>query len=499
MHWPDPPVARDLAQRLGDLGFSVSGVRDCLSPSAADALDRGLTLPARRMLRDDSSSLAAVIRLFLLAESVPLERVEAGLGRLAQSLADVLEITNEGVKSRVELAPYEVDETDWLVAADWPSGRTGRPLADAHVLGVGGASTMLAQCTVRPKVERALDIGTGCGVQALHLAEHTRDVVVTDISDRCLGFAEFNFSMNDVRAELRQGNLFEPVENQRFDLIVSNPPFVIGSPAESRHDYRDSGIPGDALCAALVAGAADHLTTGGWCQFLANWEITDQDDWARHPRRWLADSALDAWVVQRDVSDPAAYVEGWLRDSGDQRGRDFEDHYDAWLTLLESRGVLGVGFGLVTLRLGAHNEPIRVFQHALQTVVQPVGPDVLRWFAAKDRLAGLPGAEVLIAPWRCAEDVEVVEERYPGAAMPHGRSLHRRTGFAWSGPVDDFGVTLLARLDGATPIGLLIEQLATDMGADPVQVLSESVSIVTRLVTEGFLVEQPATARPIVE
>ena len=42
------------------------------------------------------------------------------------------------------------------------------------------------------------------------------------------------------------------LSNETFDLIVSNPPFVIGSPAESRHDYRDSGMPGDDVCAALV-------------------------------------------------------------------------------------------------------------------------------------------------------------------------------------------------------------------------------------------------------
>ncbi len=78
-------------------------------------------------------------------------------------------------------------------------------------------------------------------------------------------------------------------ETKRIDLIVSNPPFVIGSPVESQHDYRDSGLAGDDVCAALVRGAADHLNPGGWCQLLANWEITDGDDWSAHPRSWLSE------------------------------------------------------------------------------------------------------------------------------------------------------------------------------------------------------------------
>ncbi len=142
----------------------------------------------------------------------------------------------------IELAPYAADQHDWFIASDWSARRTGRPTASDHVLGVGGASTMLAQCTVRPEVERALDLGTGCGVQAFHLAGHAQEVIGTDISDRCLEFASFNAALNGIPLEVRRGSLFEPVEEERFDLVVSNPPFVIGSPSDARHDYRDSGL-----------------------------------------------------------------------------------------------------------------------------------------------------------------------------------------------------------------------------------------------------------------
>src|SRR5206468_7044146 len=96
-----------------------------------------------------------------------------------------------------------------------------------HVLGVGGASLMLARCAFRRPVGRVLDLGTGCGVQALHAARHAGSVTATDVSARALAFAAFTLALNGVRAQLRQGDLLEPVRGEVFDQVVSNPPFVI--------------------------------------------------------------------------------------------------------------------------------------------------------------------------------------------------------------------------------------------------------------------------------
>ena len=99
--------------------------------------------------------------------------------------------------------------------------------------GLGGASTTLASWTPRPAVERALDLGTGCGVQALHLGAHARQVTVTDISTRALDFARFNAVLNGCEWDVVEGSMLDPVAGQRFGLIVSNPPFVI-TPTDAR-------------------------------------------------------------------------------------------------------------------------------------------------------------------------------------------------------------------------------------------------------------------------
>src|SRR5690606_26360272 len=118
-----------------------------------------------------------------------------------------------------------------------------------HVLGVGGASLTLASATMRARVGTALDLGTGCGIQALHVAGHAERVVATDISARALAFARFNLELNAdalgapgqraAEVDLRAGSMLEPVTGETFDMIVSNPPFVITPPGAPSFEYRD--------------------------------------------------------------------------------------------------------------------------------------------------------------------------------------------------------------------------------------------------------------------
>ena len=128
------------------------------------------------------------------------------------------------------------------------------------VLGVGGASTTLAGLTVRTPVASALDLGTGSGIQALHAARHATRVTATDLNPRALHFARLTLALSGAREpDLREGSLFEPVGDDRYDLIVSNPPFVISPGA--RLTYRDGGMGGDDLCRTLVQERRTASTT----------------------------------------------------------------------------------------------------------------------------------------------------------------------------------------------------------------------------------------------
>src|SRR5699024_9469965 len=156
----------------------------------------------------------------------------------------------------------------------------------------GGASTTLNSWTPRTSVARALDVGTGSGVQALHLSGHAETVVATDLSERALRYAEFNAALNGADWDLRSGSFLDPVAGETFDLIVSNPPFVITPRAEGvpRYEYRDGGAAGDAVVAALTKGVGAHLAPGGTAQLLGNWETREGQDWRDRVGEWVAES-----------------------------------------------------------------------------------------------------------------------------------------------------------------------------------------------------------------
>src|SRR3954452_16484609 len=210
----DVRLVEALRADLGTAGYGVAGVEEVVGPVAADALHREERVPAlRATVAAGDDVVAGLVRAFLLGEPVPHRTLEQGLPTLTVAGAEQLglvEVDGDEVRARVDLRPYTaVDgggEVDWWIASDLGELATGDALRTDHVLGVGGASTTLAQVTVRDPRDLVLDLGTGCGIQALHASRHSQGVIATDISRRALEFARFNALLAAVPLELRAGS-----------------------------------------------------------------------------------------------------------------------------------------------------------------------------------------------------------------------------------------------------------------------------------------------------
>ena len=124
-----------------------------------------------------------------------------------------------------------------------------------YVTGVNNATRTLSTLTIREPVERALDLGTGCGVQALLAARHA-DTSSRPTSTRARSsYARLNVAAERRRARRPRGSLFEPVAGETFDLIVVEP--AVRDLARHRAIiFRDSGLGGDAVSRDVVRGAA---------------------------------------------------------------------------------------------------------------------------------------------------------------------------------------------------------------------------------------------------
>lgn len=559
----------DLAQS----GWGVESVEALLGPVAAAALQRELRAPALRVVRralvagagaastsSDRPSLApgaastssaanapqgsdvagykvaVLTALFMLGEPVGADALETALPRtgVAGALAIGLVVPTQSASGEqryapaVDLRPHEAEDAHgsvrWWVASDLGELVTGQALAPDHVLGIGRAGLTLAALTPRKPVETALDLGVGCGIQTLYLLRHVRQVVATDISTRALEFTAFNVALAGVdsaRVQLRQGNLLEPVAGQRFDLIVSNPPFVITPPSVRQAglplmEYRDAGGP---ILPALVRGLEDHLNPDGVAVMLGNWEHREGTSWRTSVNQWIGKS-LDAWIIQREVQDPVEYAAMWLRDGGltpERSGVAFENALAAWQEDFDSRQVSGVGMGYLvfhapsvaatsgpggtalegqaapeepasdTAAPGAVVEPWRVLEEVPTSGQGALGEHVAQVIAAHEALRGLDDAQVAALKLHTASGLSKEEALTP-TPVPTAPVIRQAEGFGRVIAVGMPEVALLSASDeGLLTVAQIAAAVASLTSEDQAAVLADMVAATRTFAHAGMV------------
>lgn len=445
-----------------------------------------------------------------IQEVVAEIEAEVEAAEAATQPVPIVEIPEEivaRVQALVSLRPVTLPAgKDCWVAADLGEAMTGRGIATDHVLGLGGASQSLLLFTNRQPRERLLDLGTGCGIQALQGTDHAQTVVGTDINPRALGFAAFNACLAGRELDLRLGSLFEPVAEETFDQVISNPPFVI-TPEELRGDalftYRDGASQGDGIVAQLVQEVAGRLRPGGIAQLLGNWEIRGQ--WWQRPQEWLAGTGLDGWVVLREVIEPARYAEIWLRDGGVDPRVDreaYEAALETWVEYFERRAVTAIGFGYFALRrpFTSGGSGLHWFEDGTSALEGPTGTEAERVLNVLDflRSHGLTGpgepvaatvVEQEFGPLRLQLNPQVVEERHhrPGEGEPYDIHLVLSEPRERRVSVSAALAGVVGACDGELTVEQIVTAVAALLAADRTQLWTEVAEPLRDLLCQGLL------------
>ncbi|MFC5994778.1 methyltransferase [Pseudonocardia hispaniensis] len=494
-----PRLSSGLAHRLRGLfldhGYTIGGVHALLGSQAHAALSRGEPEAAFRATRG-GGELGVLVRLLLLGGAEPEPAVAAALGRPSDLVAaGLLRETADGLVAALDVRPYGEDAGDdnapggdawWVVSdLDAPSARQDRD----HVTGVGGASLSLATATVRRRVGGVLDLGTGCGVQALHASRHADVVVATDIAPRALAMAAATFALSAVEVELLAGRWLEPVADRKFDQIVSNPPFVPG-PARVDYVYRDSGQAGDAALAVLLGTLSSRLVPGGIAQLLGSWLHVRGQSWPDRVRDWLP-PGCDAWILQREVVDPAMHVGTWQRDAGlDLGSPQARALASDWLDWLERERVEAIGFGHILLRR-TDATPTVVVEDLPGELADPLGVEAAGWLDRVEWLRLHRSDEALLGA-RLALTPTAVLERYstPGGDTgwaDAGATLVRGDGPRWRHEVDEPAAALLAGCRGELPLSELIALLSFALDRPYDAMVAATLPAVREFVRHGVL------------
>ncbi|MBF6345864.1 methyltransferase [Nocardia cyriacigeorgica] len=478
------------------VGYDADTLLEALGADAHAALGRSEPVPVRRAARA-AGELGTLIRLLLLGDTLPDAEVGAALApvELDQAVAaGLLARDGDQVRAALDLRPLDTGAGTRWILSDLDDSMRRRTLTADHVLGVGHASLSLLRATPTEPVGSVLDLGTGCGVQAVHAASYAGRVTATDVNPRALWLAEATAALNELDVELLEGSWFEPVAGRRFDQVVANPPFVVG-PARVEHTYRDSGLALDGASELVISRAPQLLAPGGTAAMLAAWVHVDGQDWRQRVSSWLPAHGVDAWVVQRDVADPALYVGTWLRDAGsDPRDQHAQQRAEQWLDAFSAANVEGIGFGFVYLR--AIDGPTELLAEDLtHGFDDPLGAEATRYFQRSAWLRAVAADNDLAWSARFRVDPATALERVylPGPQGWEQRvaRLHRGDGPRWQHEVDETTISLVAgmRPDGL-PLHELIELLAITHGSDTVtpEFAADALGVVAGLVRHGLIV-----------
>ncbi|HEY3194163.1 MAG TPA: class I SAM-dependent methyltransferase [Candidatus Dormibacteraeota bacterium] len=475
---------------LREAGYTSEQVRAALKTDEHYSPSPGEVIVFERRVAG-TSPLEVLTRMFLIGSTVAAADLEASLPTMP-----VRELELMGLAERVEggvRCPMRIfAHGDILLACDRSYYGDSKGTDADVVMGVTSPASLLADITVRKRVPRALDLGTGGGIQALLLANHCERVVAVDINPRAIDFTELNAALNGFdNVEARLGSWFEPVAGELFDIITANPPYVI-SP-DSTYLYRDSGLPADSLCRQLVSDMARHLEEGGMGHILVCCALRAGEEWAAPLRRWLEDSDCDAWLLHYLTEDPMTQAAKWNGPLIAEGLPAYGGALDRWMAYYRSQGIEQIAFAAVILRRrSGRSNWIR--EDSVRNRMGSASGQVMRAFAAEDFLQALGsdrellGHRFALLPGHRLDQSLVAES---GVWALQEATLTQTEGFAFHGGLDLISMRLLGRLDGTETLGQAVGQAVQELGLsseDAERVEDAGIQMARRLYQLGFLV-----------
>ncbi|MGH3081460.1 MAG: methyltransferase [Gaiellaceae bacterium] len=480
-----PVVDRPLVARFADLlrsaDYSAPGIQHALG-TEGELLAARRDLPVQlRRLETVSEPLATLVRLLILEVTLDGAEVDQALAPLGmQPLLDlgVLEEDRSDVRGAIRIIPHD----QLLVASDRARPETGAN----HVAGVHRPSASLAHLTIRRPVERALDVGTGNGVQALLLSEHAKHVVATDVNERALEFAAFNAALNGTEnVEFRHGSFFEPVAGERFGLVVSNPPYVITPDREFL--FRDGGLEGDEVSERVTKELPATMDEGAYATMTASW-IQSGDDPVARPRGWLEGSDCDVWIIHTSTDDPLTTAAAWNRDFPVEK---LDERLERWLAYYGERRIDAVSYGAFVLRRRMNGDNWIRSCAVPRSGINRAGPHLERLFAAQDLLQ-TKGDDLLAERFRLHDDVRLEHSARPtddGWSLA-GAELVLTDGLPFRAGLDEATSAIVRRLSPTGPLGAILADAAAELGIDAGRFQPAGVEFVKQLLELGYVVPE---------
>ncbi len=471
---------------LQEMAFTPEGVRARIQTDLLVGRHRE-NLPLLLYRTRELDALSSLTRWFILGEPVSLEAARQVIpSDILQLLGNcgLLATTGGNLASPVMLAPFE----QFWIATD-TYARLSKALGEDDVLMVNNTTRFLLNRAIRTPCRSLLDLGTGCGVVALVAAQFADHVTATDLTVRASTFARFNAWLNQsANVEILTGDLFQPVAGQRFDRILTNPPFYI-TPSSHRI-FAENPMELDGFCRNLIKQAPAHLEEGGYLQMLCEWAEIEGQPWEERLAEWFQDGGCDGMVFEAASFDPIRYAE--VRQPVVAGSADREDAcriFEEWVDYYKSRKVTAIHAGFLTMRRRSGQNWLH-FERVPWEPTVPSGDAILRRFAVRDR--PLSDEQLLRGRLRAADGVQlrqVVEFTDQQWRLSTHVQMVQPAGLQLEQDITPEVADFVSKMDGSIPLGELVDGLAREAPVPREKVQAECLSLVRRLLDRDFLRE----------
>lgn len=473
-----PAQADALRARLDEVAYDGRAIArgESIAAGLFDALRLPLVHDALSLDDTPASDLALV---YAYMGRIPLARFERALTPALAALVLELGLATRGDDGAVASAFLLMPFMGLWIVSD-PLSQDG----DA-VMGPGPTTGELARLIPAHPPPRVLDVGCGAGTFALVAADRgSTEAVGIDINPRAIELARFNARLNGLSAEFIAGDLFAPVEGRRFDLVVSQPPFVARAPEIEAAVFLHGGTYGDEFAVSLLGQCPRVLSPGGRALMLLDAPVRPESPLHLRVREALGDAPFDLAVFSTPGMSPDLMAVGYTARSLETLD-GYATNVRRYRHHLRSLGVTEFSHAIVLLVPPGGRFTISLPVRSLSALD---GAVVDRWCDAID-LASRDPETLLRATVRPAPGLVFVEERStPDRGVEPTWRVRAERGIAVSRELSEASWALLEALATQDTVGGALEAYAELCGAKPRELRDQVLGFVREHLAKGLLV-----------
>jgi methylase of polypeptide subunit release factors len=399
--------------------------------------------------------------------------------------AGVLIEEDGNLKSTARISPF----AQYLILSDHAVSRTGKLGVDT-VLWPNPTTLLCYHLSIQAPVDRTLDLCTGNGILAVAAASHSGEVVATDLNPRARDYCLFNAALNGIgNLEFREGSAFEPVQGERFDLILVNAPFFV-TPSV-RRVYSDNSMELDGFCRSLVREAPEHLNENGYCQMIVEWVQVQGQPWRERLMEWFDGLGCDVQVLGHYMRTAADYAMLRVQEFRDEMvgPEDQAALTTEWQSYFAGNRVEEIYGGMIVLRKRKGRNWIRLEELRTQ-IGRPIGESLRRTFENRDVLETHASEEQLLTTRPVLPESARLQKEF---AISHegwkltSVELHHTEGVPYALALQPQVADFVALFDGKKTLGEVADRFAAALKVDAGLVRRDCCGIVRQLADRGLI------------